>query len=156
MIFRPYNPGGTDLGELPLPLTVELRRKNPGQAAAGDARPAVLVNARPFKDGSLVRFDGIASPEQASALTNAELCVPRDVLPPLDEGEFYVADLVGCAVEDTTGKARGVVSGCFWNGTQDILEIRQPDGEELMVPAVEDFLREVDLPGRRIVIDDHE
>ena len=154
LIFRPYNAGGTDLGELDLPLTVELRRKSPGQIASDAPGSMKLLSARPFKDGSLVRFEGIASPEEAAKLTNAELCVPRQALPPLEEGEFYVADLIGCAVEDARGKSRGVVNGCYWNGSQDVLQIKDADGSELLVPAVEDFLREVDVPGRRIVIDD--
>jgi 16S rRNA processing protein RimM len=149
MTFRPYNPGGTDLGELRLPLTVELRDRSP---SAGSS-PATLVSARPFKDGALVRFEGIDSPERASSFTNRELCVPRAALPPLDDGEFYVADLVGCAVVDLSGRPRGTVAGCFWNGSQDILQIRDAAGEELLLPAVEQFLREVDLAARRIVVD---
>jgi 16S rRNA processing protein RimM len=146
LIFRPFNPQGISLGDLDLPLAVTLRMRE------GGIQTWRLLSARPFKEGDLVRFEGIDSPEAASRLTNAELAVPRAVLPPLREGEYYVADLAGCAAVDVDGKPRGVVRGCFWNGTQDVLEIVGDDGAELLVPAVGDFLRAVDLSARRIVV----
>ena len=48
-----------------------------------------------------------------------------------------------------------MVRQAFWNGAQDVLEIRDAAGNELLIPAVPDFLREVDLSARRLVIDDH-
>jgi 16S rRNA processing protein RimM len=154
LIFRPFNPRGVSLADLDLPLEVEVRPR------AGASRTMRLVFARPYKEGDLVRFEGIGSPEAAAQLTNAELDVPRAVLPPLGDGEFYIADLVGCAAMDVAGQPRGVVRGCFWNGTQDVLEIVDSDGREVLVPAVGDFLREVDLSARRVVIeietDDHD
>jgi 16S rRNA processing protein RimM len=152
LMFRPFNPQGVSLGDLELPLQVELRPRT------GPGRPMRLVFARPYKEGDLVRFEGIDSPEAAAQLTNAELDVPRAVLPPLEEGEFYIADLVGCAAVDTAGQPRGVVRGCFWNGTQDVLEIVDAEGHEVLVPAVGDFLQRVDLQARQIVIeiDDHD
>jgi 16S rRNA processing protein RimM len=154
IIFRPFNPDGVSLVELDLPVEVELRPRD--APPESPARALVLEAARPFKDGALVRFEGVASPEEASRLTNQQLYVLRTALPPLSDGEFYISDLLGCAVTDVTGRDRGQVAGCYWNGTQDILQIRGPEGEETLIPAVEDFLREVDLAGRRIVIDDHE
>jgi 16S rRNA processing protein RimM len=156
LMFRPFNPRGVSLADLDLPLVVELRPR------AGASRTMRLISARPFKEGDLVRFEGIDSPEAAAQLTNAELGVPRAVLPPLEDGEFYIADLIGCAAVDAAGLPRGVVRGCFWNGTQDVLEIVDAGGHEVLVPAVGEFLREVDLPARRVVIeietetDDHD
>ena len=44
----------------------------------------------------------------------------------------------------------------YWNGHQDILEIKGEGDAELLIPALPDFLRQVDLEARRLVIDDHE
>jgi 16S rRNA processing protein RimM len=75
-------------------------------------------------------------------------------LPPLAPGEFYVADLIGCQVRDVGGRDRGVVKQAFWNGSQDVLEIRDAAGNELLVPAAGEFLRSVDLSARLVVIED--
>jgi 16S rRNA processing protein RimM len=150
LVFRPHNPAGVRLEELHLPLAVELR------SPSGGVQPAQVAAARPFgTEGSLVRLAGIADRDQAARFTNSELHVPRKALPPLEDGEFYVADLVGCRVEDVAGQDRGVVRQAYWNGSHDILEIRDAAGNELLIPAVGDFLNEVDLQARRIVIDDH-
>jgi 16S rRNA processing protein RimM len=164
LVFHPHNPHGLRLEALAFPVTALVGRDvraRPGDAPIA-ARPVRLLGARRFDEGALVRIDGIADRDVAATLTNRELLIPRAVLPALAPGEFYVADLVGCAVIDQTGRARGRVTGVYWNGQQDVLTVRpddaQPDDEaaELLVPAVPDFLREVDLAARRLVIDDHE
>jgi ribosomal 30S subunit maturation factor RimM len=48
------------------------------------------------------------------------------------------------------------VRATFWNGAQDVLSVADEAGAELLVPAVSDFLREVDLAARRLVVDTHE
>ena len=149
MVFRPFNSEGVALHEFELPLAVTLVR-------GGEPVAAVIVKARPFKEGALVRLESVDTREAAAALTNAELLVPRSVLPPLDPDENYIDDLIGCTVTDQNGRARGVVRGAFWNGVQSILEVRDDAGGELLVPAVGEWLLRVDLERRAIEIDDHE
>jgi 16S rRNA processing protein RimM len=118
-------------------------------------REMTLVAVRPANDVLLVRFEGIESRDQAAALTNAIVWLPRAALPALDDDHVYVKDLIGCSVVDLDGRVRGTVEGTFWNGAQDVLTVKGPEGE-LLVPAVPEFMREVDLEARRIVVDLHE
>jgi 16S rRNA processing protein RimM len=147
LVFHPFNPSGIRLEELRLPLAVEL------QPASGPPRPMTLAAARPFKDNTLVTFQGLADRDEAAAFTRATLSVPRTALPPLADGEFYVADLVGLAVEDGDGRAVGKVAGAYWNGTQDVIRIDVPGGGERLIPLVPDFLRLVDVAAGRVVVD---
>jgi 16S rRNA processing protein RimM len=149
LVFHAFNPDGAQLPDLNLPLAVELRRSS-------GSRAAVVVAARPFKDGALVRLEGVASREDAAALTGHELCVARAELPALADDECYTDDLMGCAVFDLEGRSRGRVTAIFWNGSHDVLTVVDDGGQELLVPAVREFLASVDLPGRRIVVDPHE
>ena len=64
-----------------------------------------------------MRLEGVDRSRRAAAFTKLELLVPRAVLPPLEPGEYYVADLVGCAVVDAPAASRGVVTSVYWNGT---------------------------------------
>jgi 16S rRNA processing protein RimM len=119
--------------------------------------PLTITALRPVPDGALVRFEGIATREHASELTGQVLCLPRLALPPLGPGEFYVEDLIGCAVTDTLGCARGVVSGLFWNGAHNVMVVRADGQEEdLLVPVVGDFVRELDRSVGRVVVDFHD
>jgi 16S rRNA processing protein RimM len=149
VVFRCFNPAGARLEDLELPLPVELRR-------ASEIRAAVVRGARPFKNGSLVRLDGIATRDAATAVTGYHLCVPRTALPPLAEDECYTEDLIGCAVFDLAGKARGRVASVFWNGSHDVLVVLDERGDELLVPVVGDFLASIDLSQSLIVVDPHE
>jgi 16S rRNA processing protein RimM len=148
-VLHPYNEGGIALGDLDLPLRVLLERQ-------GRREPGVLTQARPAGAGYLVRFEGIDAREQVPRVTNAVLLLPRDSLPPLEEGEYYVEDLIGCAAVDRAGRALGTVRGTYWNGAHDVLSIVDEAGAETLLPAVPDFLLEVDLEGRRLTVDPHE
>jgi 16S rRNA processing protein RimM len=147
--LRAFNGDGDNLADVALPLAVRL-------VQGGAPHEATLLEVRPTGQGLLVRLDGVASREAAAALTNAELWIPRDCLPPPGEDEFFVEDLIGCEVVDVDGKPRGTVRASFWNGAQDVLTVVGPGGEELLVPAVAEFLVEVNLDGRRVVVDPHE
>jgi 16S rRNA processing protein RimM len=149
LTVHPFSGSVEDL-ELILPLEVALVRHE------SDRQTLSLVHARPAANSLLARFAGIESRDAAAALTNAELWLPRASLPPLTDDEFYVEDLVGLAVVDLAGRARGAVQASFWNGAQDVLTVVDDAGAELLVPVVPDFIREVDLEARRLVVDPHD
>jgi 16S rRNA processing protein RimM len=102
-------------------------------------------------DGVIVKLHGVDDRDAAAALTLSEVRAARADLPPLEPGEYYVEDLVGCAaVRDDDGAPLGVVAGTFWNGAHDVMTVVGPGGEERMIPVVPDFVLAVDGPGRKI------
>src|SRR4051812_18114159 len=149
IILRPFGGfGGIEEASLPIPVQLVPSSGQP-------ARDLAIVALRVASDDLLVRFEGITSRETAAALTNAEVLVPRDFLEPLESGEVYIEDLVGCTVVDQQGRERGSVSASFWNGAHDVLTVSGPDGE-LLVPAVPEFLVDIDVEARRVMVDLHE
>ena len=78
----------------------------------------------------------------------AELTVLREALPPLENGSFYVADVVGMEVVDEHGAHIGVVRDVVPGPANDALELETG----VLLPLVEDCVREVDLEGRRVVL----
>jgi 16S rRNA processing protein RimM len=78
----------------------------------------------------------------------AELALTRDRLPELPEDSYYVADLVGMDVLDERGVRIGAVREVLPGPANDVLEL---DGGQLL-PLVEDCIREVDLEGRRVIL----
>ena len=89
------------------------------------------------KGGAIARFAEIADRTAAEALRGTLLSVPRSALPPLDEGEYYHADLIGLAALSDTGEPLGTVVAVENFGAGDILEIERPDGKRFMVPMTE-------------------
>jgi 16S rRNA processing protein RimM len=78
----------------------------------------------------------------------AELAVARETLPPLEDEEFYVFQLVGLVVEEERGRVLGRVRDVLEYPANDVLEL--DDGTSL--PLVEACVRQVDLEGGRIVV----
>jgi 16S rRNA processing protein RimM len=94
-----------------------------------------------------IRIDGVTRIEQAEALIGQEVYVPADATPELDEDEFMIDDLIGLKVFDTTGKLLGTLDEVH-RGAQDVYQVG-----EALVPAVKEFIKEVDIAGGRMVID---
>lgn len=89
------------------------------------------------KGGAIARFAEVADRTAAEALRSTTLTVPRSALPPLEDGEYYHADLLGLAAVSDIGEPLGAVIGVENFGAGDILEIEQPDGKRFMVPMTD-------------------
>jgi 16S rRNA processing protein RimM len=100
---------------------------------AGD-RALTLKSVKPGSAGAIARFAEIASRDQAEALRGTLLGVSRDALPPLDEGEYYHADLLGLSCVDATGASLGTVAAVENFGAGDLLEIERADGKKALIP----------------------
>ncbi|MBX3595422.1 ribosome maturation factor RimM [Sphingomonas sp.] len=93
-----------------------------------------LRSVRPGNNGAIARFAEVSDRNAAEALRGTELTVARDALPPLADGEYYHADLIGLAVVDEGGGAIGTVVAVENFGAGDVVEIERPDGKRFMVP----------------------
>lgn len=82
----------------------------------------------------IARFAEIADRSAAEALRGSLVTVPRADLPPLEEGEYYHADLIGLACESAGGEPLGAIVAVENFGAGDIIEIERPDGKRTMVP----------------------
>ncbi len=100
----------------------------------------------------VLALEGLTSRDAAQRLKAAELLVHQADLRPLEEGEYFLDDLIGCTVRDGTGKALGEVTGVMETGANDVLEVRTAQGETL-VPMTAEVVRRVDVDGRAIHIE---
>ena len=117
-------------------------------------RVMVITKARPDRDGTyIVDFVGIDTREKAAALRHGELTIAREQLPPPDEDEFYLADLIGLRVVGPEGQSLGVVVAVMSHGAGDILEIR-PDGggETEFYPFTRACVPDVDIAAGRLTL----
>ena len=116
----------------------------------------------------LMRFAGYNSPEDAKALSGAELLVSRKDAAPLRPGEFYVEDLKGLAVLDgdvgdvgDAGNAGenavdapviGHIAAIIEGGGGDLAEIQLNDGEKKLVPLMKQFFPDIDPQNGHIIL----
>lgn len=118
------------------------------------ARSFRITLTRPVAGGLGARVQGVKTKEEADALRGTQLYADRARLPHLPDDEFYHADLIGLAVQDTGGVALGTVQAVHNHGAGDILEISGPGLKSaLMVPFTLVAVPTVDLTARKIVVD---
>ncbi len=91
------------------------------------------------KGGAIARLAEVESRSAAEKLRGTTLTVPREALPPLLEGEYYHADLIGLAAATAGGEALGEVIAVHNFGAGDVIEIERPSengkpGKTFMVP----------------------
>lgn len=120
-----------------------------------------LSGYRSFNGGSLTlkslrngiaRFAEVPDRNAAERLRGTELTVPRSALPPLEEGEYYHADVLGLPCVSTTGEALGVVVAIDDFGAGDVIEIERPDKKRFMVPMRAEAVPE--WGAERLVVDE--
>ena len=109
-----------------------------------------LESIRAGSSGAIARLSGITDRSAAEALRGSLVEVDRSALPPLEEGEYYHADLIGLDCVDSGRNPLGIVVAVENYGAGDLLEVEAPDGKRALIP----FKPEIaDLEDGRIVLD---
>jgi 16S rRNA processing protein RimM len=103
------------------------------------------------KGGAIARFAEVSDRTAAEKLRGIALTVPRSSLPPLAEGEYYHADLIGLPALSTTGESLGTCIAIANYGAGDVLEIQRENGKRFMVPMREEAVPEWN--GERLVVE---
>ncbi len=111
-----------------------------------------VVEVHPHQKGFLLLSREVSKVEEARTLMGAELCVQESRLPPADSDEFYWYQLIGLEVVDTEGQKLGTLEEIIETGSNDVYVVRA-EGEEILVPAIEGVVREVDLQRRLMTVD---
>ena len=115
---------------------------------ASGKRRYVVRDIQPDKMGARLMLEHITTREQAAVLKGEMLCVPRDILPELEDADdFYHADLIGLQARRPDGEALGTVRAVHDFGAGDLLDI---DG--MFVPFTRDCVPHIDLDAGHITI----
>ena len=122
-------------------------RFDEGRSVIIDGKPYEIVETRWHKLQARIRVKGITRLELAEALIGSTVEVPADDLPELGEDEYMVGDLMGLEVFDTEGKPLGTIEDVIKGSAQDLYQVNG-----VLVPAVKEFIKEIDIPGKRMVI----
>jgi 16S rRNA processing protein RimM len=109
-----------------------------------------LLSIRDSGKTAVVRFEGIIDRSTAEALRGSLIEIDRFALPPLEEGEYYHADLIGLPAVDRGGKNVGTVAAVENYGAGDLLEIEAANGNRSLIPFRDGI---ADLVDGRIVLD---
>ncbi len=145
-----YAPDSDNLKEGKVLLLKHSERISPAQKPSGDGKnqhdiEAKCTGVRLQKDRPVIRLEGISDRTMADALRGMEIYIREDQLEELPEGQHYVRDIVGYRVTDlASGREVGVLRDVIQNTAQNILDVEGEDGRQILIPAVDAFLKCID------------
>jgi 16S rRNA processing protein RimM len=120
--------------------------------SAGRDEALTIASAR-FQNGRpVVGFEGLSSIDAVERLAGLELRVPEEALQPLEAGQYYAHQLVGCSVETTQGIAVGSVTTVETGAGGSRLVVDGARGE-ILVPLAVEICVSIDVAGRKIRIE---
>jgi 16S rRNA processing protein RimM len=122
---------------------------SPDEAQTREAR---LESVRFHAGRALVKLAGIDAPEDVQLLQGWTIEIPEKDARPLEEGEYFLHDLVGLTLVDDEGRERGVVSDVYEGGGGILLNVRRPDGKEFELPFAADLCTKIDVEAKRMVV----
>lgn len=141
-------PYGDSLGEQIAGSELYLK----GDARSGKRTVLTVVDLRRQNRFYIGRFQEIVGIEDAEKLAGEDLFLPEDRLSPTSDGEYYYFQLIGLRVETNAGRPLGEITGIIETGGNDVYVVRGQD-EEVLVPAVEDVVLEVNLELGLMIVD---
>lgn len=135
-----FKPGGT------------IRAKN----LEGEEKTYIVEWVKTHKRHVLGCFKGIESRELAERLIGSILFIEKKNLPDLEEGTYYWVDLIGLSVYTIDGKYIGRLEAIIPTGSNDVYvvkDLNQEDGREILIPAIESVIVEINLERNMMRVD---
>jgi 16S rRNA processing protein RimM len=112
--------------------------------------------SHPHGKFTLLTLRGIDNRRGAEGLIDAELLIEKTSLPELEEDTYYWFDLIGLSVHDREGGYLGCVESIIQTGSNDVYVVRDPrksDNKELLIPAIDSVVVEIDLQRQIMRVD---
>ncbi len=123
------------------------------QGKYGDKMPQRVLKARVKKGQSVIlAFEGVVDRTQAGSFVGKEIFLDRAKLSPLAEGEYYWHEIEGLSVVSAKGEELGILSDVLATGAHDVYVVKGDRGE-ILVPAVEQMVKNIDLKKGVMVVD---
>ncbi len=119
---------------------------------AGKEKIKVEVsNVRYFKNLVIVKFKGIDNINDIERYKGKDLLVTRENALPLEEGEYYLADIIGANVYTEDGILFGSLEDVIETGANLVYSV-QHEGKEVLLPVIDDCVKEVNVEEKKVII----
>lgn len=144
-------------GELKVLLLTDIPNRFAGLGAvyAGpDHTRRLIQSVRPYKGEMIVlKLEGIDDANTAESLRDQNLAIPVSELAQLPSDSYYQHDILGLMVITLDGQKLGSIVDIIVTGSNDVYVIKVPDGSQVLIPAIKNVIKQVDLIRRTMYID---
>lgn len=116
-----------------------------------------IEGVRYQKDMAILKLKGVNDRNAAEALKDCDVYITEEDLRELPEDTFYVRDLIGCRVinegsESESAEEIGTITDVLQNSAQDIYQIKTKSGKEVLIPAVGEFVKEINISEKTVKV----
>lgn len=111
-----------------------------------------IENVRYQKDIVLLKLKGVDDIETAEKLKNHYISIPREDAKTLEEGEYFIADLIGCEIFENN-ELVGTLDDVFTAGASDVYVVKRKSKKDLLLPALKSIIKKIDVVNKRIDVE---
>lgn len=117
-----------------------------------NAREYRIQSVRMHQGCALLRLRGVGDRSAAEMLRRLWVMIPLDQAVPLDEGEYYIYQLIGLDVRTEDGESLGPISEVLETGANDVYVVESAEYGEVLIPVIEETILEIDLEGGYLIV----
>ena len=107
---------------------------------------------RYVKNMVMLKLAGIDTVEEAEKYRNLYIKILRDQEEELEEGSYYVVDILGCKVNTDANQELGKIVDVFQTGSNDVYVVKDEQGKQILLPAIKDVIKNVDIKNKIITV----
>lgn len=104
------------------------------------------------KDMVLLKLEGVEDMTAAEKYKGCYIKIPRSKARKLEEGEYFIADIIGSDVYTDTGDFLGRVDDIYNTGSNDIYVVKDELGKQVLLPAIKDVLLDIDIENKKVTV----
>ena len=109
-----------------------------------------IQSVRFFKNLVILKFKGIDNINDIEMYKGKDLLVTREDAVPLEEGEYFIADLLDLDVYSDEDEKIGVLYDVMQTGANDVYVVKTEEGKEILLPAIDECILDIDLEENRM------
>ena len=114
--------------------------------------PLEIESVKFFKQFVILKFKGFDNINDIERYKRCPLLIERENAVPLEEGEYFIADMIGMKVITDEGENFGILKDVMETGANDVYVIEHPSEGEVLVPAIKECILDVDIENRQMKI----
>ena len=117
-----------------------------------DSKLYKVESVRYHKNMVLLKLESINNPEDAEMLKNSYLEIDREDAIPLEEGTYFIADLIGLEVYSDEGNLLGKIEDIYNTGSNDIYVVKDELGKQILLPGIKEVIKDVQIENAKIIV----
>lgn len=111
-----------------------------------------ISDVKYFKNNVILKFNEIDNLDMAESYKGSYILVDRKDAVKLPADSYFISDIIGCSVYEENENKLGIVVDVFETGSNDVYEIKNDNGKEILIPALKEVVKEVLVDKKKIIV----